>query len=76
MDATRARAEIITWLEVNRLDAPCERRGADEKVDIRRPYRSLDDRLVTRVTYEIAQQRYAIQTKGAEWVRHTRHRHV
>jgi hypothetical protein len=76
MDATLARAEIVTWLEVDRLDAPSERCRAHEKVDVRSPYRSLDDRLVTRVTNEIAQQRYAIQTKSAERIRDTGYRHV
>src|SRR5690349_18848397 len=76
MDATLARAEIVTWLNVDRLDAPSERCRTHEKVDVRGPHRSLDDRLVTRVTNEIAQQRYAIQTKSAERIGHPRYRHI
>ena len=50
MNATRARAEIVTWFEFDRFNAPRKRRGAHQQIYIRRPYRSLDDRLVTRVT--------------------------
>jgi hypothetical protein len=60
MNPTLAGAEIVTWLESDRLDATRKRRRAHEQVRVRRPYRTLDDRLITRVTKEIAQQRYAI----------------
>lgn len=75
MDATLARAEIVTWLEIDCLDPASERRRAREQVGVRRPHCSLDDRFIIRVTNEIAQQRYAIEAKSAEGVRHTRHLH-
>jgi hypothetical protein len=75
MYATRARAQIITRLKRDGLDSSRERRGANEQIGIRGPYRPLDDRFVTRVTNEIAQQRYAIQAKRAERIGDARDRH-
>lgn len=57
------------------LDPSREWRSADEQIGICGPYRSLDDRLVTRVTNEIAQQRYAIQAERSEWIGDARDRH-
>jgi hypothetical protein len=74
VNATRARAEIVTGFESHCLDASCQRRGAREEIDVSRPYRTLDDRSVTRVTDQIAQHRYAIQSEGTERVGDSRYR--
>ena len=60
MNATRARAQIVAWFENDRLDATRQWCRAHEQVDISGPYRTLDDRSVTRVTKQIAQHRYAV----------------
>ena len=75
MYSTRARAQIITRLKRHCLDPSREWRGADEQVSICGPYRSLDDRLVTRVTKEIAQQRYATEAERSEWIGDAGDRH-
>ena len=61
MNAAFAWPQIVAGLERDRFDAPRQRRGVEEQVDVRGPHCSLDDRLVSRVTKQIAEQSDAIQ---------------
>jgi hypothetical protein len=74
MYATLARAEIIAWLERDRLDASRKGSRAHEHIDVRCPYRTLDDRIVTRVTNQIAQHRYAVEAKSSKRIGNTWYR--
>jgi len=68
MNTAAAWAQIVSGLENDRLDASRERRSTQEQIDVGCPHCTLDDRVVTGVTNEVAQQRYAVETKRAEGI--------
>ena len=53
MNAASAWAQVVPWLESDRLDATREGSSAHEEIDVGGPHRTLDDRVVACVTNEV-----------------------